>query len=498
MPCITVIWRGASGEFRRNDRKDGLMERKRVQDADRRLGESEHALLWNSYAKSRIPTMTIDGSGKIVDINQAMVDLIGYTHEEVPDLQTLISLIFLDETYRRKIIESRDKYMNTGNFAAQDYYIITDKKGDERHVIFSAYNIVSQNESVDLLVIQAVDITEQKRIERALNESELKYRSLFKSMGQGFYVAQILYDGSGIPCDFRYLDTNSAFEKMVGLDRKQLIGKTYNELVPPDPASGWPECFKRVATTGRPEIYLFSSEVYKTHFETYAFRPEEGKFAALVKDVTDRTRMEEKINNLLKEKELILKEVHHRIKNNMSVICGLLELQAGTQRDAASQGALQDAAHRIQSMQVLYDKLYRSENITALSIRDYLPSLIEEVVKQFENSEAVSVETVLDDIVLDSKLLSSIGIIINELVTNAMKYAFKDRSGGKLIATASGKGDRVALTFEDDGIGLPESVTTENSTGFGMQLIGMMIQQMRGTIDVSRRNGTKFTIEFEA
>jgi hypothetical protein len=139
----------------------------------------------------------------------------------------------------------------------------------------------------------------------------------------------------------------------VGLEREGIIGKTYNELVPPDPASGWIECFKRVTMTGRPEIYTFSSEVYRTHFETYAFKPEEGKFAALVKDVTDRMRTEERIQNLLKEKELILKEVHHRVKNNMAVICSLLDLQANTQTDPVSRGALMDASNRIQSMQVL-------------------------------------------------------------------------------------------------------------------------------------------------
>jgi two-component sensor histidine kinase len=131
-------------------------------------------------------------------------------------------------------------------------------------------------------------------------------------------------------------------------------------------------------------------------------------------------------------------------------------------------------------------------------VRDYLPSLIEEIVRQFDNGGEVSLETGLDDIVLDPKLLSSIGIIINELVTNAMKYAFKGRPDRKLIVSARRRDDRVTLTFEDNGVGLPESVSIENSTGFGMQLVGMMIQQIRGTMEISRRGGTKFTIGFEA
>jgi PAS domain S-box-containing protein len=143
--------------------------------------------------------------------------------------------------------------------------------------------------------LQAVgrDVTDRKRAEEALVESELKYRMLFKSMGQGFYLAQILYDEEGIPCDYMYIDVNSAFEHIMGLQQAHLIGKTYNELVPPDPESGWPDCFKRVAMTGIPENYTFPSKIYNSYFEVYAFKPEEGKFSALVKDITESKQVEE-------------------------------------------------------------------------------------------------------------------------------------------------------------------------------------------------------------
>jgi PAS domain S-box-containing protein len=137
------------------------------------------------------------------------------------------------------------------------------------------------------------DITERKRAEQALVESELKYRTLFKSMSQGFYLSQILYDQNGAPCDYRYIDLNSAFEKIIGANREQIIGKTYNELVPSDPESGWLDCFKRVAATGIPENYTFASNVYNSYFEVYAFKPEQDKFAALVRDITERKRADE-------------------------------------------------------------------------------------------------------------------------------------------------------------------------------------------------------------
>jgi PAS domain S-box-containing protein len=131
-----------------------------------------------------------------------------------------------------------------------------------------------------------------------------KYQALFNSMSQGFYFAEILYDENGEPFDYRYEEINTAFEKIAGIKSEQIIGKTYNEIVPPDPESGWIECFKRVAGTGIPEHYYFPSSVYGKYFETYAFRPVKDQFAVLVTDITEWKNTED----ALQESEKELKE----------------------------------------------------------------------------------------------------------------------------------------------------------------------------------------------
>jgi two-component sensor histidine kinase len=216
------------------------------------------------------------------------------------------------------------------------------------------------------------------------------------------------------------------------------------------------------------------------------------------KEILERIKNEETVKSLLVEKEFILKEVHHRIKNNMTTIIALLNLQTGTVKDISAVTAIKEAESRVRSMMVLYDKLYLSENFNHLSVKDYLSSLIDEIIMNFPNRGSVAVIKNIDDFILDSKSLFSVGIIINELLTNIMKYAFQGKEGGVITASASLMDKNVQLVIQDDGIGIPEWVDFENSNGFGLMLIKMLTHQLSGNIRIERNNGTGFILEFRA
>ena len=242
----------------------------------------------------------------------------------------------------------------------------------------------------------------------------------------------------------------------------------------------------------------------------------------------EQLKSEDKIKTLLSEKELLLREVHHRIKNNMSVIVSLLSLQADTLHDPSAVAALEDAGSRVRSMMVLYDKLYRSTDFREVSAKAYLTSLIDEIVINFPNHKPVTIETQIDDIILDAKILSPVGIILNELLTNAMKHAFtgeessefrvRSRQDNRIIIELRIREDlavlpdfsletlnselrafakQVTLTVSDNGIGIPESIDIAAHAGFGMQLVSILTEQLGGTIRIEREKGTKFILEFE-
>jgi PAS domain S-box-containing protein len=218
---------------------------------------------------------------------------------------------------------------------------------------------------------------------------------------------------------------------------------------------------------------------------------------AFITDITERKKSEEQIRKLLAEKELILKEVHHRLKNNMNTVYGLLTLQAGNIKDLQAISVLEDAANRVRSMMVLYDKLYRSDSVQNISVKDYLPSLVDEIIANFPNSKSVKVNKMIDDFVLDAKRLQPVGIIINELITNIMKYAFTGRDNGLITITASLKDTHAKFAVADNGLGIPESVDFQNSIGFGLQLVWMLTRELQGTIKIERGNGTKVLLGFD-
>jgi two-component sensor histidine kinase len=216
------------------------------------------------------------------------------------------------------------------------------------------------------------------------------------------------------------------------------------------------------------------------------------------RDITGRKQAEERIQKLLNEKELIIKEVHHRIKNNMNTVFSLLRIEADSQDNPKTKGILQDSAGRVESMMVLYDKLYRSENISSLALKDYLPDLIKKIISIFPQRLSVRIETHIDDIILDEKILSPLGIIINELITNTMKYAFEGRTDGIITVIVQKTDSSVSVIFQDNGIGLPEAISLDNSTGFGMKLVRMLVEQIDGSVTIDREHGTRFSIRFEA
>ena len=339
------------------------------------------------------------------------------------------------------------------------------------------------------------DISELKKVEAALQKSEFKYRSLIESSSDAIFCV----DENG-----QYQFTNHLFASTFGKTADYFIGKTFWDIYPKEHADYRFEATKRVFQTGQSESLEVEVPLPDRTLYFYAtanpIKDKDGKVILSLThavDITDRKIAEQKVQSLLAEKELILKEVHHRIKNNMNTISSVLSLQAGTLSEPLAIAAIENAMARVQSMGILYDKLYRAADYAELSIRDYLPSLVDEVVANFPNNRMVAIVKNIDDFVLMTRHLQALGIIINELLTNIMKYAFKDRESGLIMVSATNIAGHVAITTQDNGSGIPATISFENSTGFGLQLVHALTQQLKGKIRIEREHGTKVILEFD-
>jgi len=217
---------------------------------------------------------------------------------------------------------------------------------------------------------------------------------------------------------------------------------------------------------------------------------------SIIHDISERRRMEDRINVLLMEKDLILREAHHSIMNNINAIQGIFEIQLESIKNPRVVSALQVAASRLKSLIVLYSKLHTSQNKGDLQIREYFSDLVDQILDLFPDRSSITVEKDIEDLVLDQHTLFIIGIIINELITNIMKYAFTPEMQGRIIFKVALRDGMIIIEVRDNGRGLPESFNLERPVGFGLQLVTMLTEQIEGKVRAENDNGVVFILEF--
>jgi two-component sensor histidine kinase len=329
-------------------------------------------------------------------------------------------------------------------------------------------------------VITFIDITQRKKIEKTLGEKT----RLNKILLDAFPCVALLIR----PSDREIIASNAAAARLGAIPGTDCFKTWWNNQ------DACPWCLTPEKWDGEAHHQEVESE--GVFLDVNWIPVDTDLYMHFAFDISESKRSEVRIRNLLAEKEIILKEVHHRIKNNMSTVYGLLSLQAGNTDDPGTKSALNDAGMRVQSMITLYDKLYQSASFNEMPANKYLLSLIDQITGNFPNSGLVKIEKNIGEFTLSSKTLSTMGIIINELLTNIMKYAFTGRNEGLIVVTVLMKDGKVIITIQDNGIGIPDTIDIENSTGFGLQLVSMLTKQMEGTISLERVNGTKVMIEF--
>jgi PAS domain S-box-containing protein len=297
---------------------------------------------------------------------------------------------------------------------------------------------------------------------------------------------------------------NEAYCRAHGKSREDLLGQSLRSV--------WLEETFNAVIKGPVDKCLTGKEVtYESWFtfkqlgrrcfdmRHYPYRNKQGEVTHCLivgLDVTSRKTAEDQARTTLKEKDVLLKEVHHRVKNNLQVISSLLNLQLNVISNKESREIVRESQNRLRSMALIHEKLYQSESYGELRLEDYLRSLTREIFRSYGPS-GVNLRLEVDDIRLDVDTTIPCGLIVNELVSNALKYAFPGGRPGEVhIKAQRTSKDRIALSVSDDGVGLPQTTQLRTARTLGFQLIQLLVKQLRGTLDIVRNGGTTFMITF--
>jgi two-component sensor histidine kinase len=218
----------------------------------------------------------------------------------------------------------------------------------------------------------------------------------------------------------------------------------------------------------------------------------------LNQEITERKKAEETISISLEEKKVLLKELHHRVKNNMTVISSLLRLQSAQVEDERYQAMFNESINRIKTMASLHEKLYQSEDLAKINFSDYIRDMADHMFMSYGLSpHQVKLIKEIEGITLGAGTANPCGLIINELLSNSLKYAFPEgRTGEVRVVLRKNDNDEIELTVGDNGVGMPDDLDIKNTDTLGLKLVNALVSQLRGKIELNRKEGTEFRVTF--
>jgi PAS domain S-box-containing protein len=471
---------------------EDITERKRAEVA---LQESE-ARLRKLIEMAPMPLSFVTNEGAFAFANERFIRAFGYTVEEIPTLSVWWARAYPDPHYRQWVIERWSAAVRQAAAENRDIapveYTVTCKSGEQRIMEISGIKLGEG------ILATFVDLTERKRAEDARRESEALYRRLFNSMDEGFCIIEMIFDSEDKPVDYRFLEINAAFERQTGM--REAVGKRMRELAPSHEAY-WFEIYGKIALTGEPAHFESEAKALNRYYEVRAYRvgkPELRQVAIVFSDISGRKSAEEALLATLEEKTALLKEVHHRVKNNLQIVSSLLNLQARSVKNPAALETLRDTQGRIRAMALLHETLYREGSPAGVNCAVYFNHLCAHLCRAFgQMAEQVRVTADIEPVELGLDFAIPCGLIVNELVSNSFKHAFPDGRRGEITVSLRTEAEGgIVLSVADDGIGLQSGEDYQQSGTLGTQLVTGLAKQIAAAMEVNSDHGTMVQISF--
>jgi len=367
---------------------------------------------------------------------------------------------------------------------------------DGRQIVTESRQVLVRDHSgaaIEILEINR-DITERKRAQQELSQAHRRTTAILESISDGFNF---------LDRDWRYAYVNPAAARLVHKTREELLGKNLWELWPYTADSAFGAAYRRAVAENIPvQVEAFYPEPLNAWLDVRCYPSPEG-LSLFFTDTTARKRDEEKLREtvrameaVLSEKTVLLKEINHRVKNNLAVIASVLNMQACASENPEARRALDDSQRRVHAMALIHEHLYGSDHLDRIEFSEYARELVEEIyAATIHGRGRISLSFDSHPIELGVHRAVPCALILNELLSNVFKYAFPDgRKGTATVTLTASTPGSVELAVADDGVGLPPG--WENSQSLGWQIVKILTAQLEGSITAEPCSGTRFVLRF--
>ena len=498
---------------------------------------------------ARITDLVIfmDSKGKIIKINQQMEKTLGYKLSELQGKHWSFILKNLEDKelineLMPNILKNSDKH-DKSFLALKNLEMMYKTRAEKEIPVKSFISIIKDEFGIIGLVVVAQDMRQTKKLQEEIDKRIIAQESadrhamslevlnnIIISVNKADNILSLLKNV--LKSALNLVDLSSGAIYLLDDDGRYAILKQWENL-----SSDFLEKFEKLNTEKKPYNIIKTSkfitgkfsEVFpekspnkdlyiaifpiiaqnKTIGNINIFSKNPIKFSDVDLDILEsmgreigtainRIKSQNKVINSLKEKEVLLKEIHHRVKNNMQIISGLLNLESANVFDKRDESLFQRAQDRVQSMALIHSNLYQSKDLSSINFKTYLDTLTSELYCAHAAGSNIKINVdIMDDISLNMETAIPLGLIVNELVSNSLEYAFPREKKGEIRTSLKSLNDQFEFTVSDNGIGFPEDLDFRNTKTLGLRLVHMLIDQLDGTIELYRGHGTKFIIKFK-
>jgi len=463
-----------------------ITERKKAEEALQKSQANLLALIENSQAS----IWSVDRHFRILTINSQFKEMFAFAYGV--DLKVGMKITdCVSPKMKRTWVTRYNRAFRGESFVIEEDFLIYGKTINAE----ISFNSIRNNGEITGVSVFSREITEQKQAKEALRESEEKYRAIFESFHDVYYRT----DRKGLVTII-----SPSVRTHAGWDPEDIIGHPVTDFYrDPSKRETFREKLKESGVINDYELKLLSKDgrVIDVSVSSKIIFNKDGKptgVEGVLRDITDRKHAEEQVKSSLKEKEVLLQEIHHRVKNNMQIISSLLNLQSHHIEDDKVKDMFKMSRDRIKSMALIHEKLYQSKDLTKINFAQYIQSLAVHLLNTYNVSmERIKLNAKVTDVFLDINKAIPCGLIINELVSNSLKHAFpQDKKGNIRIQLNRGNNGYVRLVVSDDGIGFSENVDFQHPDSLGLQLVNDLVDQLGGTLELDSSKGISYQISF--